>query len=58
MWLFTVSSKISRLDEKFKHSIVKGDLINTIALKESVQSIRIEKVLKLPLQSQDVGSGT
>lgn len=42
MKLTTVSSKISRLDEKFKHSIVKGDLINTMALKESVQSTRIE----------------
>lgn len=42
MRLSTVSSKISRLDEKFKHSIVKGDLVNTMALKESVQSTRIE----------------
>lgn len=42
MKLSTVSSKISRLDEKFKHSIVKVDLINTMALKESVQSTRIE----------------
>lgn len=42
MKLTTISSKISRLDEKFKHSIVKGDLVNTMALKESVQSTRIE----------------
>lgn len=37
-----VSSEVGRLDEKFKHSIIKGDLINTLALKESVQSTRIE----------------
>ncbi|MFS0661298.1 Fic family protein [Niallia alba] len=42
MKLANVSSEISRLDEKFKHSIVRSDLINTLALKESVQSTRIE----------------
>ncbi|MFS0873194.1 Fic family protein [Paenibacillus xylanilyticus] len=42
MKLAPVSSAISRLDEKFKHSIVRSDLINTLALKESVQSTRIE----------------
>lgn len=42
MKLATVSSEISRLDEKFKHTIVRSDLINTLALKESVQSTRIE----------------
>ncbi len=42
MKLANVSSEISRLDEKFKHSILKSDLINTLALKESVQSTRIE----------------
>lgn len=29
MKLAAVSSAISRLDEKFKHSIVRSDLINT-----------------------------
>ena len=42
MKLANVSSEISRLDEKFKYSIVRSDLINTLALKESVQSTRIE----------------
>ncbi|GKU84914.1 Fic family protein [Niallia sp. NCCP-28] len=42
MKLANVSSEISRLDEKFKHSILRSDLINTLALKESVQSTRIE----------------
>lgn len=42
MKLATVSSEISRLDEKLKHSIVKSDLVNTLALKESVQSTKIE----------------
>lgn len=42
MKLANVSSAISRLDEKFRHSIVRSDLINTLALKESVQSTRIE----------------
>lgn len=40
--LANVASEISRLDEKFKHSIVKSGLINTLALKETVQSTRIE----------------
>ncbi|PYY30955.1 phage-like Gp26 [Paenibacillus illinoisensis] len=40
--LAPVSSVISRLDEKFKYSIVGSHLINTLALKESVQSTRIE----------------
>lgn len=42
MKLTTVSSEISRLDEKLKHSIVRSDLVNTLALKESVQSTKIE----------------
>lgn len=42
MKLATVSSEISRLDEKLRHSIVKSDLVNTLALKESVQSTKIE----------------
>src|SRR5699024_9066301 len=42
MKLATVSAEISRLDEKLTHSIVKGDLVNTLALKESVQSTKIE----------------
>lgn len=42
MKLATVSSEKSRLDEKLKHSIVKRDLVNTLALKESVQSTKIE----------------
>lgn len=42
MKLATVSAEISRLDEKLRHSIVKGDLVNTLALKESVQSTKIE----------------
>lgn len=40
--LATVSSEVSRLDEKLKHSIVRSDLVNTLALKESVQSTKIE----------------
>lgn len=40
--LANISSEIGRLDEKFKRSILKSDLINTLALKESVQSTRIE----------------
>lgn len=42
MKLANVSSEVGRLDEKFKRSILKSDLINTLALKESVQSTRIE----------------
>ncbi|WP_246246364.1 Fic family protein [Paenibacillus lemnae] len=42
MKLAVISSAISRLDEKFRHSVVRSDLINTLALKESVQSTRIE----------------
>ena len=42
MKLANVSSDISRLDEKLRHSIVKSDLVNTLALKESVQSTKIE----------------
>lgn len=42
MKLATVSSEISRLDEKLRHSIVKSNLVNTLALKESVQSTKIE----------------
>lgn|SRR5699024_8519245 len=42
MKLASISSEISRLDERLKHSIVKGDLVNTLALKESVQSTKIE----------------
>lgn len=42
MKLANVSSEIGRLDEKFKRSILKSDLINTLALNESVQSTRIE----------------
>lgn len=42
MELANVSGKIGRLDEKFKRSILKSDFINTLALKESVQSTRIE----------------
>ncbi|OTW88713.1 Fic/DOC family protein, partial [Bacillus thuringiensis serovar cameroun] len=40
--LANVSSEIGRLDEKFKRSILKSDFVNTLALKESVQSTRIE----------------
>ena len=40
--LALVSSNISRLDEKLRHSVVKSDLVNTLALKESVQSTKIE----------------
>ncbi|MHA6253443.1 Fic family protein [Oceanobacillus sp. CAU 1775] len=42
MKLANVSAEISRVDEKLKHSIVKSDLVNTLALKESVQSTKIE----------------
>lgn len=42
MKLATVSSEISRLDEKLRNSIVKSDLVGILALKESVQSIKIE----------------
>lgn len=42
MKLANISSEIGRLDEKFKRSILKSDLINTLALNESVQSTRIE----------------
>lgn len=42
MKLAEVASKIGRLDEKFKRSILKSDFINMLALKESVQSTRIE----------------
>ncbi|MBD2860411.1 Fic family protein [Paenibacillus oceani] len=42
MKLANISSEIGRLDEKFRRSILKSDLINTLALKESVQSTRIE----------------
>ena len=42
MKLAEVASKIGRLDEKFKRSILRSDFINMLALKESVQSTRIE----------------
>lgn len=42
MKLADISGKIGRLDEKFKRSILRSDFINTLALKESVQSTRIE----------------
>ncbi|MGI1804710.1 Fic family protein [Exiguobacterium sp. TDN 0502] len=42
MKLARISSDIGRLDEKFKTSLVTSNLINTLALKESVQSTRIE----------------
>lgn len=42
MKLTTVASAITRLDEKLKGSIVVSELVNTLALKESVQSTRIE----------------
>lgn len=42
MKLTTVASAITRLDEKLKGSIVASELVNTLALKESVQSTRIE----------------
>lgn len=42
MKLANMTADIGRLDEKFKRSILKSDLINTLALKESVQSTRIE----------------
>src|SRR5690625_6840177 len=42
MKLTTFSSKISRLYEKLRHSIVRSDLVNNLALKESVQSTKIE----------------
>lgn len=42
MKLARISSDIGRLDEKFKTSMVTSNLINTLALKESVQSTRIE----------------
>src|SRR5699024_6316165 len=42
MKLTTVASSITRLDEKLKNSIVASELVNTLALKESVQSTRIE----------------
>ncbi|WP_245983621.1 Fic family protein [Ammoniphilus oxalaticus] len=40
--LAKVSNKMSRLDEKFKHSMVGDDLIRILSLNESVQSTRIE----------------
>ncbi|HDR7616975.1 TPA: Fic family protein [Bacillus mycoides] len=40
--LANISSEIGRLDEKFKRSILQSDFVNTLALKESVQSTRIE----------------
>jgi len=40
--LTTVASDITRLDEKFKNSLVASELVYTLALKESVQSTRIE----------------
>lgn len=40
--LSEVSSKIGRLDEKFKHSMVGESLIRILSLSESVQSTRIE----------------
>lgn len=40
--LSDVSNKISRLDEKFNHSIVGENLIRILSLSESVQSTRIE----------------
>lgn len=42
MKLAEVAAKIGRLDEKFKRSILRSDFINMLALKESVQSTRIE----------------
>lgn len=42
MKLASVSAEISRLDEKLRHSIVRSDLVNTLALNESVQSTKIE----------------
>ena len=42
MNLTTVASSITRLDEKLKNSIVACELVTTLALKESVQSTRIE----------------
>src|SRR5690625_6834373 len=42
MKLTTIASSITRLDEKLKNSIVASELVNTLALKESVQSTRIE----------------
>ncbi|AOZ93320.1 Fic family protein [Paenibacillus crassostreae] len=42
MKLSGVTEKLGRLDEKFKKSILRTDFINTLALKESVQSTRIE----------------
>src|SRR5699024_9229593 len=44
MKLTTVASSITRLDEKLKNSIVASELVNTLALKESVQSTRIEGI--------------
>lgn len=40
--LTTVASDITRLDEKLKNSLVASELVYTLALKESVQSTRIE----------------
>jgi len=42
MKLTSVASAITRLDEKLKNSIIASELVNTLALKESVQSTRIE----------------
>lgn len=44
MKLAAISTEIGRLDEKIKQSVVKSELINTLALKESVQSTRIEGI--------------
>lgn len=40
--LTEVSNKLGRLDERFKHSLLGTELINTLSLNESVQSTRIE----------------
>ena len=40
--LSTVGSKIGRLDEKFRHSIVSEALVQILSLSESVESTRIE----------------
>lgn len=40
--LSRVNNKIGRLEEKFKHSIVRGALVQILSLSESVESTRIE----------------
>lgn len=42
MKLTTVASKVTRLDEKLRYSIVASELVNSLTLKESVQSTKIE----------------